>query len=56
MFDLYILWGNPYVIVTNMLDWNILVCKFELQSHYYIHFETNTFHKDMNFLILPVMG
>ena len=28
-------------IVANMLDWNIVVSKFELQSQYYVHFQIN---------------
>ena len=39
----------------NMLDYNIEVSEFELQSRYYIHFSTNSFGKDMNPLILPAM-
>ena len=32
------------------------ISEFELQSHYYIHFQTNTLGKGMNPLILPGMG
>ena len=28
--------------MARVLDCDILVSKFELQSHYYIHFQTNT--------------
>ena len=33
-----------------------VVSEFELQSRYYIHFQTNTLGKGMNPLILPSMG
>ena len=29
---------DPYSTMANMLDYNIIVSEFELQSHYYIHF------------------
>ena len=32
----------------NVLDCDIVVSKFKLQSPYYIHFWTNTIEKDMN--------
>ena len=40
---------------------NVLVCdlevnEFELQSGYFVHFQTNTPGKSMNSLILPVIG
>ena len=38
------------------LDCGIVVREFELQSHYYVLFRTNTLGKDMNPLILPSMG
>ena len=34
----------------------IVVNKFELQSYYYIHFQTNTLEKSTYPLILPAMG
>ena len=34
----------------------IVVSEFVLQSHYYVHFRTNTLGKGMNPLILPAMG
>ena len=37
------------------LDCGIVESKFKLQSHYYLHFQTNTFGKGMNFSILPAM-
>ena len=44
--------GNLHGIVTNMLDCNIVVSKFKLQRHYYVHFRTNRLGKDMTLLIL----
>ena len=38
------------------MDCRIVVSEFELQSHYYVHFRTNTLWKVMNPLILPAMG
>ena len=32
--------GDSYIILTNMLDCNIIVCKFEPQLHFYIHYGT----------------
>ena len=43
-------------IVANMLDGDIVVSRLKLQSHYYIHFWTNTLRKGMNPLIPPTMG
>ena len=43
-------------IVANMLNCNIIVSKFELQSHYYVHFWTNTLGKNKNSLISPAIG
>ena len=41
--------------MVNMLDCNIIVSKFEVQSRNYIHFQTNTIRKGMNSLIPPIM-
>ena len=38
------------------MDFGIVVCEFEIQSRYYIHFRTNTYGKGMNPLILLAMG
>ena len=38
------------------MDCEIVVSEFELQSRYYVYFQTNTFGKGMNPLILPAMG
>ena len=47
---------NPYDALANMLDCNIVVSKFQLQSTYYIHFKANTFRKGMNVPIPPSYG
>ena len=45
--------GSLHGVVTNMLDCDIIVNGFELQSHYYNHFQINTLgEKGMN-LIIP---
>ena len=41
----------PCGVVANVLDCNIVVSKFELQSCYYIHLWTNTLEKDINSFI-----
>ena len=46
-------WGSPCFIVANVLDCDIKVNEFELQSHYYVPFWTNTPGKGMNLLIPP---
>ena len=40
-------------IVVNVLDYNIIVSEFKLQSYYYVLHWTNTLEKSMNFLISP---
>ena len=42
---------SPHGIVANVLDCDIVVSKFELQSLYYVHFRTNTLRKGMDPLI-----
>ena len=48
-------WANEPVsrhgIVANVVDCDIVVSKFKLQSRYYIPFWTNTLAKGMNSLI-----
>ena len=44
------------VLVVKAMDCGIVESEFELQSRYYVHFQTNTLGKDMNPLILPAMG
>ena len=36
-----------------LLDYNMLVSEFKLQSHYHVHIQTNTPNKDMNSLSFP---
>ena len=51
------MWSHVYNVVANMLDREIVVSKFGLQSCNYFHFLTNTFGNGMNSLILtPVAG
>ena len=47
--------GSSWGVVDNVLDCNIIIQEFNLQSHYYAHFWTNTFGKGMNSLIFPPM-
>ena len=42
--------------MVNVLDYDIAVNEFELQSHYCIHFWTNAPVKGENSLISPAMG
>ena len=39
-------------VVANVLDCDIVVSEFALQSYYYIHFQTNTLEKYMNSIFL----
>ena len=49
--------GSHPGIEANMLDCNIVVLEFKLQSCYYIHFKTNILGKRMNSLTFPsIMG
>ena len=41
-------WRVPHGVMVNVLDYNIIVSKFEFQSGYYIHFQPNILGKDMN--------
>ncbi len=38
-------------LVANVLEFNIVVSEFEHQSHYYLHYKTNTLVKGMNLLL-----
>ena len=42
--------ASPRGVVANVLDCNIVINEFELQSCYYIDFRTNTLGKDINSL------
>ena len=43
-------------IMVKAMDCRFIVSDFVLQSHYYVHFQTNTLGKGMNPLILPAMA
>ena len=47
---------SPRVIVANVVDCDIVVSVFELQSCYYVHFWCNTLGKGRNSLTLPSYG
>ena len=47
---------SPYGVMVKALACGIVVNEFALQSHYYVHFQTNALGKGMNSLILPVMS
>ena len=49
-------WRGSFGIVANLLDGDIVVNEFELQSHYYVHFRTNTLEMAMNHLIPPAIN
>ena len=58
-YDTSITWkilGTHCSIMANRLDYNIRVSKFKLQLHYYIHFQTNTLGKGMNYCISPALS
>ena len=42
--------GRPCGILTKMLDWGLKISEFELQSRYYVDFQTNTSRKSMTHL------
>ena len=46
----------PCGVMVKAMDCRIVVSEFELQSCYYVHFQTNTLGKDMNLLILQAIG
>ena len=43
-------------VVANFLDCDIVENEFELQSHYYVHFQTNIVRKGVDPLIPPAMS
>ena len=56
-FDINTLYGKCLrVELVKGLDYGIVGREVELQLSYYVHFQTNTFVKGMNPLILPAMG
>ena len=50
---LFLVFISGYVTVANVVDCNIAVRQFEIQSRYYIHFWPNPLGKDMISLICP---
>ena len=42
--------------MARLLDCSLEVNVFELQSRYYIHFQTNTLGKGVNYLIPPALA
>ena len=42
-------------VMVKVLDSEIVVSEFKLQSRYYVHFRTNTLGQSMNPLIFPAM-
>ena len=44
---------SPCNVVANVLDCDIVINKFELQSRYYVHFRINTLRKGTNPIISP---
>ena len=48
-------WVYTCGVVTYVLDYNIVVSEFELQSGFYVHFRTNTLEKRMNLFMYSVM-
>ena len=47
---------NESSVMVKVLDCEIVVSEFELQSRYNVHFRTNTLGKGMEPLILPATG
>ena len=54
MQDLYA-GGCPRGVMVKVLDRGIVVSEFELQSRYFVHFQTNTLEKGMKPFALPAM-
>ena len=49
-------WGGiPHGIVAKVLEYEIIVRKFKLQFHYYVHFWTNALRKGMNSITSPAV-
>ena len=53
--DLGFSWESPSDVMVNVLDSDIVINEFELQSGYYIYFRTIYLWEDMNSIIPPVM-
>ena len=43
-------------VVANVLNCDIVVSEFKLQSRYYVHLRTNILGKDMNSFLPSAMG
>ena len=43
-------------VLVNVLDCDNIVSEFEIQSDYYVLFQTNTLGKSLNLLISPEMS
>ena len=52
----WILEGCPRDVMVKVMNGEIVVSEFELQSRYYVHLRTNTLGKGMIPLILPATG
>ena len=48
--------SSPSGKVANKLDNNIVISEFKIQSPFYIYLWINTFRKEINSLMSPVMG
>ena len=48
--------SSPHSVMAKVLDCNLKVSKFKLQSSYHIHFRANILGKGMTSLILPAIG
>ena len=48
--------GSSCGLLVKAMDCEIVVNEFELQSHYNVHFRTNTLWKDINLLTLTAIG
>ena len=47
---------GPYGVILAVLDCDIVIKEFELQSRNYVHFRTYTLRKAMNPFLPPAMG
>ena len=62
LFEIFTISCSNYVqgclsdVVAKVLDCKIVVCEFELQSRYYVHFRTKTFEKTMSTFIPSCYG
>ena len=48
--------GSSHGDVVNVLDCDIVVSEFQIQSRFCVHFRTNALRKDMNSIIPPDMS